>query len=105
MQIRTGAGDFLAETKAALNGNAAVWVGFRPEAAVIGPGPVNRLSAKILRITYLGETEQYDLALAEGTRIKVFEQNPFAIRRSGTPLELYVRPADLLVLSRDQSSS
>lgn len=75
-----------------------VWLGFRPEAVRIGPAPVNALATRIRSVTYLGEVEQYLLALEDGTLLKAVEQNPLEIRRPGTGLTVHVRPADVFVL-------
>ncbi len=79
----------------------AVWLGFRPEAVRIGPGPVNTLTTRIRSVTYLGEVEQYLLALEDGTPLKAVEQNPLEIRRPGTALTVHVRPEDVFVLPRE----
>jgi ABC-type Fe3+/spermidine/putrescine transport system ATPase subunit len=80
---------------------AKLWLGFRPEAVALGRGEMNNFSARITHVSYLGEIEQYELAFEDGTRFKVFEQNPRLIREVGARLELHVRPADLLILPRD----
>jgi iron(III) transport system ATP-binding protein len=78
----------------------AVWLGFRPEAVRIGPGPANTLTTRIRSVTYLGEVEQYLLALEDGTPLKAVEQNPLEIRRPGAALTVHVRPEDVFVLPR-----
>ena len=75
-------------------------LGFRPEAVRIGPGPVNTLTTRIRSVTYLGEVEQYLLALEDGTPLKAVEQNPLEIRRPGVALTVHVRPEDVFVLPR-----
>jgi ABC-type Fe3+/spermidine/putrescine transport system ATPase subunit len=75
-----------------------VWMGFRPEAVEIGPGPGNSLATTIGHVSYLGEIEQYELALAQAVAVKAFEQNPQEIRRVGESLTVHIRPQNLLVL-------
>ncbi len=99
--INTAAGNFAAGVGTGLKPGLRVWLGFRPEAVIIGRGAASRFSARITHVSYLGESEQYELALNDGTRFKVFEQNPQEIRAVGAELELHVRPADLLILPRD----
>ena len=52
----------------------------------------------IQQVSYLGEIEQYHLALPSGQTIKAFEQNPLEIRHIGAPLAVHIRPQDVLVL-------
>lgn len=101
LSVTTAAGEFIAEAQCRLSPGTKIWFGFRPEAVVIGRGNANNFSARITHVSYLGEIEQYELALDEGTKLKVFEQNPREIRESGARLELHVRPTDLLILPRD----
>jgi iron(III) transport system ATP-binding protein len=98
--LKTDAGTFRAPA-AALAPGVPVWLGFRPESVQIGPGAANTLRTRIVHVSYLGETEQYGLELAPGRVVKAFEQNPLEIRKTGTPLEVHVRPQDLLVLPRE----
>jgi iron(III) transport system ATP-binding protein len=81
-----------------------VLIGFRPEAVQFDAAELNSFSARIARVNYLGEIEQYALETADGGMIKAFEQNPLAHRRVGTELTVHVRIQDVLVLrqSRDQ---
>ncbi len=101
LTINTSAGSFLTDARNGQGKGANVWLGFRPEAVALGRGEVNNFSARITHVSYLGEIEQYELAFEDGTRFKVFEQNPRLIREVGARLELHVRPADLLILPRD----
>ena len=50
------------------------------------------------RVTYLGEIEQYVLVLADGTRIKAFEQNPETVRPGGARVRVRVAPANVFLL-------
>jgi iron(III) transport system ATP-binding protein len=99
--VTTAAGEFLAEARGGQSPGSRVWLGFRPETVVIGRANTNHFSARITHVSYLGEIEQYELVLDEGTKFKVFEQNPREIREFGARLELHIRPADLLILPRD----
>jgi iron(III) transport system ATP-binding protein len=99
-RLRTEFGPLLAEGKPGLAPGQAVWIGFRPEAARIGTDDVNVLRCRIKRVTYLGEIEEYELALSTSATIKAFEQNPLAIRRPGAELAVHVRPQNLFVMPR-----
>ena len=84
---------------------AEVWLGFRPEAVVIGPANVNSLPARVVHVSYLGEVERYELEVAHGKRILAIEQNPAHFRETGAPLNIHVRPQDCIVLPRKQDST
>ncbi|MEW6157455.1 MAG: ABC transporter ATP-binding protein [Verrucomicrobiota bacterium] len=75
-----------------------IWLGFRPEAAQIGPAELNSISSRIQKVTYLGEVEQYELEVAPGIVVKAFEQNPLLVRNKGETLVIHIRPQDWLVL-------
>jgi iron(III) transport system ATP-binding protein len=83
---------------------AAVLIGFRPEAVQFHQNATNSFVARIMRVNYLGEIEQYALEVGEGKIVKAFEQNPLTHRTVGTQLTVHVRPQDVLVLgqSRDE---
>jgi hypothetical protein len=68
---------------------------------VIGRGEANSFSARLVQVSYLGEIEQYELQLADGVKLKVFEQNPWTLRQAGATLELHVRPGDLMVIAAE----
>lgn len=101
LALQTPVGLFHARTTLRAEPGQKVWLGFRPEAVQIGPGPVNSFSTVIRQVTYLGEIEQYHLEVADGQLIKAFEQNPLEIRQVGRSLLVHVRPEDLLVLPRE----
>jgi len=96
--LKTELGVFKAITKLNIPAGERVWLGFRPEAVQIGLSEVNSFKTSVAHVSYLGETEQYGLEFSPGRVIKAFEQNPLEIRPVGTPLMVYVRPQDLLVL-------
>ena len=103
MSLKTDGGPFRAPV-AALSGVQAgqsVWLGFRPEAVQMGPGDANTFPTTITHVSYLGEIEQYGLALAPGVVMKAFEQNPMEIRQPGEKLVVHIRPQDLLVLRKE----
>ncbi len=75
-----------------------VWLGFRPEALQIGPGPANSFAGTLSHVSYLGETQQYELRLSPTVTLKAVEQNPSEIRRIGAVLTLHVDPQNLLLL-------
>ena len=78
------------------------WLGFRPEAVRIGPGPSNGLATTVLQASYLGEIEQYELELVGGVRIKAVEQNPPVARQAGAALPVHVMPEDLVLAPREE---
>jgi iron(III) transport system ATP-binding protein len=105
--VRSAAGEVLLETEAgpvqaAVEFTAApgtkVWLGFRPEAVELGPAAVNSFLTRVAHVSYLGEIEQYRLALPGGGEVKVFEQNPREVRQVGDPLAFHVLPQNFLVL-------
>ena len=81
-----------------------VLIGFRPEAVQFHENASNSFAARIVRVNYLGEIEQYALEMTDQKIIKAFEQNPLAHRGVGTELKVHVRAQDVLVLpqSRDE---
>jgi iron(III) transport system ATP-binding protein len=99
--LKTDYGLFVAETGVALPVNAKAWLGFRPESVEIGNFQVNILKTVITHVCYLGEIEQYELELPGGNRIKACELNPLHIRQVGAPLDIFIRPQNLLVLPWD----
>jgi iron(III) transport system ATP-binding protein len=99
--IRTGFGDFRAGTGVKLSTGQKVLLGFRPEAVEIGVSQINSLAATISHVSYLGEVEQYELRLSPEVTVKAFEQNPLEIRRPGEPLQVHVRPQNLIVLAAE----
>ena len=100
VRLQTDFGRFETAMNGRLKTGEQVWLGFRPEAVQIGPAPVNALTTRIARVTYLGEIEQYLLELDGGVTVKAFEQNPIEIRQPGTALAVHIRSEDLLVLPR-----
>ena len=58
----------------------------------------NAFTAAIERVTYLGEIEQYLLALPDGTRLKALEQDPGKVRSPGTSVRLCVPVSSLFLL-------
>jgi iron(III) transport system ATP-binding protein len=67
-----------------------VEVGFRPEAVRFGPADRNGFQVEVEQSTYLGETEQHQLRLSDGTRIKALEQNPPRPRGIGEQTEVHI---------------
>lgn len=96
--IVTDLGAFQTTSDRSFAPQTPVLLGFRPEAVEIGERPENSFPTEIRQLTYLGETEQYALAAATGQIIKAFEQNPRALRATGDPLRVFVRPENLLLL-------
>src|SRR5688572_6901993 len=104
LRVKTEAGVFEAEGKYPRGKDETVLIGFRPEAVQFTENAANSFPARIMRVNYLGEIEQYGLEIAGQKVIKAFEQNPLANRPVGTELTVHVRAQDVLVLpeSRDQ---
>lgn len=98
LTLKTAGGVFLAPADSQWERGARLLLGFRPESVEIGEHVVNAVTGIIVHVCYLGETEQYELELPGGKRIKAFEQNPLHIRQVGTPLRVFIRPQNLLVL-------
>jgi iron(III) transport system ATP-binding protein len=102
LRVKTPVGVF--EAHGHYRDGAPVLIGFRPEAVQFHENASNSFTARIVRVNYLGEIEQYGLEIAGGKVIKAFEQNPLAHRAVGTELTVHVRAQDVLVLgqSRDE---
>jgi len=102
LRVKTPVGLFEADGR--LQNGEPVLIGFRPEAVQFVDNATNRFPARIMRVNYLGEIEQYALEVSGGKVIKAFEQNPLAHRAVGTELTVHVRAQDVLVLpqSRDE---
>ncbi|HKS35625.1 MAG TPA: ABC transporter ATP-binding protein [Verrucomicrobiae bacterium] len=99
--LDTECGEFRGLTGARFDVGRKVRLGFRPEAVEIGTHDSNALTATIAQVSYLGDTEQYELKLSSGAAIKAVEQNPQEIRRVGEPLLVHVDARNLFVLSAD----
>jgi ABC-type Fe3+/spermidine/putrescine transport system ATPase subunit len=102
LRVKTPVG--LLEAHGNYTGGESVLIGFRPEAVQFSESASNSFKARIMRVNYLGEIEQYALEIAGGEVIKAFEQNPLMNRAVGSVLTVHVRPQDVLVLaqSRDE---
>ena len=98
--LATKAGAFQATPNPQRKAGEKIWLGFRPEAVKIGQSESNSFRTTITHVSYLGEIEQYGLALEAGPMIKAFEANPVEIRRVGAALPIHIRPQDLFVLPR-----
>ena len=96
--VKTDFGEFHAPPDAKLSVNQKVWLGFRPEAVEMGADQCNSLATTIAHVSYLGETEQYELRLSPSVTIKAVEQNPQQIRPVGQPLAVHISPHNLLLL-------
>ena len=97
VELRVG-GTWRVESPTPWTNGQPVWVGFRPEAVQIEAGPAHSLSARIVQVTYLGETEQYRLELADGTQLKACEPDPRNPRRPGDQLDFHLPPHSPFVL-------
>jgi len=99
--LESECGEFRALTGARFEAGRKVRLGFRPEAVEIGTHDSNALMATIAQVSYLGDTEQYELKLSSGAVIKAMEQNPQEIRHVGEPLTVHVDARNLFVLPAD----
>lgn len=86
--------------RAAIAAGAGVWLGFRPEGASLRSDAPGGLAARVVQTTYLGETEQYQLALDSGVEIKVLEANPRGLRAAGERVSVHVAPEAWICLPR-----
>lgn len=100
LRLHTPAGPLIAKPTPHLEPSPGetVRVGFRPESVSLAPSATNRLQGTLEQSTYLGETEQHLVRLADGTRIKVQEQNPTQVRSAGTAVTLSIPPDHLFVM-------
>jgi len=96
-----GGGVLQVEAPGPVRAGQPVVVGFRPEAVRFQPGPNNTLTARLVQLTYLGETEQYHLELPDGTPLKGCEPDPQVGRRLGDPVVFQLPPQSLFVLPAD----
>ena len=72
----------------------------RPEALHVGrAGEPNTFEARILETVYLGETAQWTVEAAGGTRLKVAALNPGLDSGAGRTLCLGAHPEDIVVLA------
>ena len=78
----------------------SVELGVRPEALSFGAGDQNTFPARVVRASYLGEVEQYELATDTGVLFKAQEHNPVRVRKPGESVSLTVSPESWIVLTR-----
>jgi ABC-type Fe3+/spermidine/putrescine transport system ATPase subunit len=98
MILQTALGTVRVAAETPMESGTELWLGFRPEAVEIGPGPANAFHTRIAHVSYLGEIEQYRLELPGGEIVRAFEQNPREVRQVGEPLAIHIRPQNFLVL-------
>jgi iron(III) transport system ATP-binding protein len=101
-RVQTATGTWLATAPLNLTAGDAVWLGFRPESVALGAAPCNGFTARVEHVTYLGEIEQYLLALPRETSIKAVELNPLKVRQPGTEMAVHVQPDNLFILARGE---
>ena len=80
-----------------------VTLSIRPEALSFRelPDTPNKFLGNILETTYLGEQVQYELALRDGTPLRVSEMNPVHILQPGTEeIRVTASTEDVLILRR-----
>ncbi len=66
---------------------------------------LNRLTGEVQSITYLGDSEQYSLRLADGTLVRAVEYNPKSRKAEvGARVDLEIDAADVVVLPQEPSS-
>ena len=96
--IETAAGLLRATAPVASGAPARVQLGFRPEAARMDDTGPNRLHAVVEQSTYLGDTEQYALRLADNTRIRLVQMNPGSLRSPGERVVVSIPPDQCFLL-------
>ncbi|MDH3446118.1 MAG: ABC transporter ATP-binding protein, partial [Deltaproteobacteria bacterium] len=66
---------------------------------------INRLTGEVQSITYLGDSEQYSLSLADGTLVRAVEHNPKSRKAEvGDRVSLEIDVDDVVVLPQEPSS-
>ena len=75
----------------------SVTASIRPEAIKIIKAP-NDPQGHITETTYLGETIQYKVAMADDTEIQVSEMNPRQVLKIGQGVVLEIQPEDVIIL-------
>ncbi|HWP56266.1 MAG TPA: ABC transporter ATP-binding protein [Candidatus Acidoferrales bacterium] len=102
-----------AHAKKGLSPGDAVVCSVRPEAlrlrraeepsAAPSAGPTNRLSGIVQNIMYLGYSEQYSIALADGSVLRAVEHNPTARAADlGDRVALELASGDVVVLPQEK---
>jgi hypothetical protein len=79
----------------------AVLAAFRPESVSLRPqgGVENRIAAKRIATTYLGEMAEHLVELGNGQRIKAFELNPGpGAPAAGEEVTLYISAANVMLV-------
>ena len=102
-QIRVKTPVGLLEARGTYKDGEPLLVGFRPEAVQFIANAANSFTARIVRVNYLGEIQQYALEITGGKVIKAFEQNPLSQRAVGTELTVHVRAQDVLLLRQSRN--
>lgn len=98
LSVKSGVGELKGHSAAKMETGQKVWCGFRPEAVRLGGDGANSFPATVLDTTYLGEVEQFQLKLSDGTLVKAQVSNPDRAYRNGEPVTFTVDPHDLIVL-------
>ncbi len=110
IEVRTAQGVWRV-TSEGIDSNAAagigerVRLGFRPESVRLtalgeaAPAGWNHVEAEIVQVTYLGEIEQSELRLSDGTGIKAFEADPRTPRVKGACVRVCVPTTSVFLLS------
>jgi ABC-type Fe3+/spermidine/putrescine transport system ATPase subunit len=91
------------------NRGDAVFCSVRPESVQVKPAeeppsePINRLTAEVQSIMFLGDSEEYCLRLADGVLIRAVDYAP-AMRRAdvGDRVLLEIDPRDVVVLPQEE---
>jgi ABC-type Fe3+/spermidine/putrescine transport system ATPase subunit len=92
------------------NRGDAVFCSVRPESVRVKPAeeslsePINRLTAEVQSIMYLGDSEEYCLRLADGVLIRAVDYTPTTRRIDvGDRVALEIDPRDVVVLPQEES--
>jgi len=101
LRVETASGRFELPLREGFGNRTPVWLGFRPESAVLDPGAAgtNSFDVGLLQANYLGETEE--LVVESGScRWKLFVRPDERSFAEGETLRVRLRPEDLLLLPR-----
>jgi iron(III) transport system ATP-binding protein len=82
----------------------------RPEALIFVPeakdtGGHNVITGRVEHVIYLGDMEQYHVALSDGTHVKLVEHNPLARKaREGDDVRLSFAPESVVILPKETAA-
>lgn len=98
LHVRTAVGDLtVAARRRAFQPGQAVTCAVRPE-SVRADELRNPLSVTVREVVYLGSVEQYVLEMADGSRWKAIESNPYRVRKIGETVTMGIHHKDVILL-------